>query len=67
MHLSELAIMSSRGSVWSNAEVKALIAVWGEGNVQEELENSVWERIIVTAVMYFRLEVPFLLISVECL
>ena len=41
MHLSELAIMSSRGSVWSNAEVKALIAVWGEGNVQEELDGAV--------------------------
>ena len=41
MHLSELAIMSSRGSAWSNAEVKALIAVWGEGNVQEELDGAV--------------------------
>ena len=33
--------MNSRGTVWSNAEVKALIAVWGEGNVQEELDGAV--------------------------
>ena len=32
---------TSRGSTWSNAEVKALIAVWGEGNVQEELDGAV--------------------------
>ena len=44
MWLSQLAIMNtatSGGSTWSNAEVKALIAVWGEGNVQEELDGAV--------------------------
>ena len=28
----------NRGTVWSDKEVKALIAIWGESNVQEELD-----------------------------
>ena len=31
------------------------------------IRNSMWEWIIVIAMMYFRLEVLFVLISVQCL
>ncbi len=30
----------NRGSVWSDVEVKALISIWGEAKVQEQLDSS---------------------------
>ena len=30
----------SRGSTWSDAEVSALITVWGEADVQEQLDGA---------------------------
>jgi hypothetical protein len=36
----------NRGTVWSDKEVKALIATWGESNVQEELDGAVRNQAI---------------------
>ena len=36
----------NRGTVWSDKEVKALIAIWGESNVQEELDGAVRNQAI---------------------
>ena len=35
------ATSSSRGSSWSDNEVRALISIWGEDNIQEELDGAV--------------------------
>ena len=32
---------TNRGFAWSDNEVKALLAVWGENNVQEALDGAV--------------------------
>ena len=37
---------STRGSLWSDEEVRALIAIWGEANVQEELDGAVRNRVV---------------------
>ena len=37
---------TDRGAVWSDLEIKALIAIWGEGNVQEELDGAVWNKAV---------------------
>ena len=37
---------SSRGSLWSDEEVRALIAIWGEANVQEELDGAVRNKVV---------------------
>ena len=37
---------ANRGSVWADKEVKALIAIWGEGNVQEELDGAVRNKVV---------------------
>ena len=34
---------SSHGSLW---EVRALIAIWGEANVQEELDGAVRNEVV---------------------
>ena len=31
--------MSSRGSAWSDAEIVALISIWGEADIQEQLDG----------------------------
>ena len=36
----------NRGTVWSDKEVKALIAIWGESSVQEELDGAVRNQAI---------------------
>ena len=36
----------NRGTVWSDKEVQALIAIWGESNVQEELDGAVRNQAI---------------------
>ena len=35
---------TNRGSAWSDDEVKALLAVWGESNIQEELNGAVRKK-----------------------
>ena len=37
---------SSRGSLWSDEEMRALIAIWGEANVQEELDGAVRNKVV---------------------
>ena len=37
---------SSRGSLWSDEEVRALIAIWGKANVQEELDGAVRNKVV---------------------
>ena len=37
---------TKRNAAWSDKEVKALITIWGEGNVQEELDGAVRSKIV---------------------
>ena len=37
---------TNRGSAWSDDEVKALLAVWGESNIQEELDGAVRNKTV---------------------
>ena len=30
----------SRGSAWADAEVNALITIWGEADIQEQLDGA---------------------------
>lgn len=41
---------ASRGAFWSDLEVKALIEIWGEQNIQEELDGAVRNRSVFTAI-----------------
>ena len=36
----------NHGTVWSDKEVQAFIAIWGESNVQEELDGAVRNQAI---------------------
>ena len=40
------ASVSKRGTPWSDEEVRALIAIWGETNVQEELDGAVRNKVV---------------------
>ena len=40
------ALMSNRGTPCSDEEVRALIAIWGESNVQEELDGAVRNKVV---------------------
>ena len=40
------ALVSNRGTPWSDEEVRALIAIWGETNVQEELDGAVRNKVV---------------------
>ena len=44
--MSAEATTTSRCSLWTDREVKALIAIWGEGNVQEELDGAVRNKVV---------------------
>ena len=44
--MSATATNTSRGSYWSDNEVRALIAIWGESRVQEELDGAVRNQAI---------------------
>lgn len=41
-----LAQSDNRGAVWGDHEVKALIAVWGESDVQDELDGAVRNKVV---------------------
>ena len=44
--MSSTTASTSRGSLWSDEEVRALIAIWGEANVQEELDGAVRNKVV---------------------
>ena len=44
--MSTSTTATNRGSAWSDDEVKALIVVWGEGNIQEELDGAVRNKTV---------------------
>ena len=48
-----------REAVWADNEVKALIAVWGEGNVQEELDGAVRNRAVYKKIAQKLQEIGF--------
>ena len=35
-----------RGTIWTDREIKALIALWGEGDVQDELVGAVRNKVV---------------------
>ena len=37
---------TNRGCAWSGDEVKALLAVWGESNIQHELDGAVRNKVV---------------------
>ena len=38
---------ANRGTSWSDCEVKALIAMWGESNVRKELDGAVRSKVFM--------------------
>ena len=36
----------NRGTVWSDKEVKALLAIWGESKIQKELDGAVRNKVV---------------------
>ena len=44
--MSTAATTTSRGYSWSDNEVRTLIAIWGEDNIQEELYGAIRDRVI---------------------
>ena len=40
----------SRGSSWSDAEVTALISIWGDAHIQEQLDGATRNRIVIELV-----------------
>ena len=36
----------SRGSSWSDSELSALISIWGEAGIQQQLDGAKWNRSI---------------------
>ena len=41
---------TSHGFSWSNEEVKALIAIWGEDKVQDELDGAVRNKVVFATI-----------------
>jgi len=48
--MSTAATNASRGSSWSDSEVKSLIAIWGENKIQEELDGAVRNQAIFNGI-----------------
>ena len=44
------ATANSRGVSWSDDEVKALVAIWGEDKVQEELDGAVRNKVVFVGI-----------------
>ena len=44
------ATNTSRGSSWSDSEVRALISIWGEDNIQEEQDGAVRNQVIYSTI-----------------
>ena len=44
------ASASSRGVSWSDDEVRALLTIWGEGEVQEELDGAVRNKVVYVGI-----------------
>ena len=40
-------IASSRGTIWLDEEVLALLSIWGEEKVQEELDGAVRNKAVL--------------------
>ena len=39
-----------RGTIWSDPEIKALLEIWGEENIQEELDGAVRNKTVFTKI-----------------
>ncbi len=50
MSMASVVIQKSRGTAWSDVEVRALIAVWGESDIQEELDGAVRNKAVFTEI-----------------
>ena len=40
------SVCTNRGTSWSDSEVRALISIWGESDIQEELDGAVRNRVV---------------------
>ena len=41
-----MASSATRGRLWSVSEVRALIAIWGESDIQDELDGAVRNKVV---------------------
>ncbi len=48
--MASVVIQKSCGTAWSDVEVRALIAVWGESDIQEELDGAVRNKVVFTEI-----------------
>ena len=38
--------LTNRGTTWTDREVKALLAIWGDSKIQEELDGAVRNQVV---------------------
>ncbi len=50
--MASVMIHKSRGTAWSDVEVRALIAIWGESDIQEELDGAVRNKVVFTEIVW---------------
>ena len=41
-----MASSATRGSLWSDSKVRALIAIWGKSDIQDELDGAVRNKVV---------------------
>jgi len=38
--------LTNRGTTWTDREVKALLSIWGDTEIQEELDGAVQNQVV---------------------
>ena len=38
--------LTNHGTTWTDREVKALLSIWGDTKIQEELDGAVWNQVV---------------------
>ena len=38
--------LTNRGTIWTDKEIKALLAIWGDSKIQEELDGAVRNQVV---------------------
>ena len=41
---------TNRGTVWADKEVKALLTIWGNSKIQEELDGAVRNKVVFQSI-----------------
>ena len=39
--------LTNHGTIWTDQEIKALLAIWGDSKIQEELDGAVRNQVVL--------------------